>query len=243
LLEAWLKRFFVGSQDLVTVDYDMWLLNFESLVKSIEEAGLEFTTDYQYAALADELRANAASFAAFKNHDEQEALRNLLTDDDGKPRSWNEFKKAAQPITEKYNKTWLKTEYDQAVASSQMAVKWEGFAANADIYPNLEYRAVGDSKTRPEHAKLDGTILPISDKFWNKYYPPNGWGCRCSVTQTDKEPTKEPEADKPDKGFDFNPGKDKKLFADDNGYQDKVNKKESKKIEKQANEYLDKYLK
>lgn len=239
-LEAWLKRFFTGVNG---IDYDMWLLNFESLVKSIEEAGIEFTTDYQYAALATELRTNAASFAAFKNHNEQSALRDLLNDDKGKPRSWNEFKKAAQPLTEQYNKLWLETEYDQAVASSQMAIKWEGFKENADIYPNLEYRAVGDKKTRPEHAKLDGTILPIDHKFWNSNYPPNGWKCRCSATQTDKAATKEPENDKPDKGFDFNPGKDKKLFSDNNGYQADVEKKEAEKVSKQGNKYLDIYLK
>ena len=33
-----------------------------------------------------------------------------------------------------------------------MAVKWEGFKENADIYPNLKYVAVGDKDTRPDHA-------------------------------------------------------------------------------------------
>jgi hypothetical protein len=31
---------------------------------------------------------------------------------------------------------------------------------------------------------MDGIIKPVDDPFWKKYYPPNGWRCRCGVTQT-----------------------------------------------------------
>jgi hypothetical protein len=99
-----------------------------------------------------------------------------------------------------------------------MAKKWQGFQENADIYPNLQYRAVMDRQTRPEHARWNGVILPINDPFWATHYPPNGWNCRCSVTQTDKA-VKSPEEDLPaDPGFRNNPGMTGKLFSDDNAY-------------------------
>ena len=210
----------------------------------IEDAGLSFDASYQYQSLAEELRVNAASFAAFKNHTEQNTLRDLLVDSTGKPRSWSEFKKEALPITQEYNTTWLQTEYDQSVASAQMAEKWAGFSENADIYPNLEYRAVMDGQTRPEHAALDGIILPIDDPFWDTNYPPNGWGCRCSVTQTAKEvDNKKISSDfNPAKGFDFNPGKDQKLFSDSNGYRADLAKTVIKDINKQSNSLLNQYL-
>ena len=37
-----------------------------------------------------------------------------------------------------------------------------------------------DDKVRPEHAVLNRVTLPITDKFREEFYPPNGWGCRCT---------------------------------------------------------------
>lgn len=34
---------------------------------------------------------------------------------------------------------------------------------------------------RPEHKKLNGLTLPANHPFWQRYYPPNGWGCQCYV--------------------------------------------------------------
>lgn len=34
---------------------------------------------------------------------------------------------------------------------------------------------------RPAHLALDKKILPADDPFWQTWYPPNGYGCKCSV--------------------------------------------------------------
>lgn len=34
---------------------------------------------------------------------------------------------------------------------------------------------------RPQHLAWNGMILSADDPFWNTHYPPNGWGCKCSV--------------------------------------------------------------
>jgi len=181
------------------------------------------------------LRENAAAFAAFKNHAEQADLFKLLTDESGKPRGWNEFRKLAAPITGQYNRNWLKAEYNQAVATSQMAKKWESFRENADLYPNLMYRTAGDKNVRASHAILDGVIRPIKDPFWKTNFPPNGWNCRCNVVQTGRKATAGnlvPEF-KPDPGFDFNPGMEGKLFSEKAGYF-KSGKASGKEIVKQV---------
>ena len=61
-----------------------------------------------------------------------------------------------------------------------MAGKWEQTEQDGDRY-NLQYRTQRDKKVRPEHAALDRVTLPMSDTFWQEYYPPNGWNCRCYV--------------------------------------------------------------
>lgn len=47
--------------------------------------------------------------------------------------------------------------------------------------PYLRYVAVMDKRTRPQHEAWHGTILPIGHEFWATHFPPNGWGCRCTV--------------------------------------------------------------
>ena len=47
--------------------------------------------------------------------------------------------------------------------------------------PYLQYLTAGDTRVRPEHEAWDQTVLLIDDPWWNSHYPPNGWGCRCTV--------------------------------------------------------------
>ena len=110
-----------------------------------------------------------------------------------------------------------------------MAAKWEQFVEDGDRY-NLQYRTANDGKVRPEHAALDGVTLPMSDPFWETYYPPNGWNCRCTVAQVRKQKypaTEHSEAmsrgeealQRDTKGiFRFNSGKQGKTMPDYNPY-------------------------
>lgn len=235
LLNRFLKRLYDGQKE---IDREVWQHNFDSLTEAVEKGfKIDFNnTARQDAALAYQLRDNGKVFAAFKNHKEVNELIGLLTDTEGKIKPWNVFKREALEITETYNVTWLETEYNQAVSSAEMAAKWEGFAENADIYPMLEYRAVMDERTRHDHAILDGTVLPIDHPFWDDHYPPNDWGCRCNVVQTDKAERQPPEEMKPDKSFCQNPGKSGKLFADTNPYTEGLPKDQRQEIEKWVND-------
>lgn len=47
--------------------------------------------------------------------------------------------------------------------------------------PYWQYSAVNDRRTRPTHAALNGQVYPADHEFWQKWYPPNGYRCRCGV--------------------------------------------------------------
>ena len=161
-------------------------------------------------------------------HELNEAFPSLL-DENGNKKTFERFLNDVRKIDETYNSNYLRAEYNFVQASAEMAAKWEKFMEDGDHY-YLQYRTQHDDKVRPEHASLDRVTLPPSDSFWESYYPPNGWNCRCTVVQILKrkyEPTPHDEAmslgeealqtDK--KGiFRFNSGKEQKTFPDYNPY-------------------------
>lgn len=161
-------------------------------------------------------------------HELNEAFPSLL-DENGNRKPFEQFLNDVQKIHATYNEHYLRAEYNFVQASATMAEKWEEFQQDADRY-YLQYRTAGDNKVRPEHADMHGITLPMDDPFWEEFYPPNGWNCRCTVVQVRKSkhpPTDHDEAialgelatGKDTKGiFRFNPGKEQKTFPDYNPY-------------------------
>ena len=88
-------------------------------------------------------------------------------------------------IDKTYNSNYLRAEYNFVAGSAEMLRGGESFMEDGDRY-NLQYRTQRDDKVRPEHAALDRVTLPPTDSFWEEFYPPNGWNCRCTVTQVRK---------------------------------------------------------
>lgn len=128
------------------------------------------------------LENNGFIFSGFKTFHALREVGLSLLDDQGNVKPFEDFRKDVQQINQNYNVNWLNAEYKHALGSSLMAVKWNDLRQDTDRY-FLQYRTAQDSRVRPDHAALDGITLPADDPFWSKYYPPNGWGCRCQAVQ------------------------------------------------------------
>jgi SPP1 gp7 family putative phage head morphogenesis protein len=174
------------------------------------------------------LTENLHWFSANKNWQLLVDLNAQLKNADGLLREWADFKLEALKLNRQYNTVWLRTEYNAAVASSQVAAKWVDIEANGeDIY--VRFDTAGDRRVRPAHAVLDGVTLPGDDPFWLKYSPPLSWSCRCTITvvlrskakPTDMKGRKLPPVDK---GFKTNVGKSGQVFDESHPYFQNVTK-------------------
>lgn len=77
----------------------------------------------------------------------------------------------------------LKTIYDANLRSARAAGQWERIERTKAAFPFLEYRLGPSENHRPHHAAKAGLILPVDSPFWDEWFPPNGWGCKCWVQQ------------------------------------------------------------
>lgn len=75
----------------------------------------------------------------------------------------------------------LKTIYHTNRRTAVMTAKYEQMKQASDTHPYWQYSAILDRRTRPSHSAKHGIIYRHDDPFWSHSYPPNGFGCRCTV--------------------------------------------------------------
>lgn len=193
----------------------------EALYKGFGGTPADFSgTDF---ALLEELRTNIYMFSAAKSYTELKAMTGLLMDGD-KVRSFSDFKKVCKHTFDIYNVDYLQSEYNTALASGDMAIKWDSIQRDKAILPILRYQTTGGDVCdicKP----LDGVTLPIDHSFWKTRYVPNHFNCFCLVTQheADEYPiTKDIPQMSPlqQETFKMNVGIDKYVFSPEHPYFD-----------------------
>lgn len=136
------------------------------------------TPDYE---MLRRLKNDVFHFSAAKNYQQLKDTSRALINEDGKLRTWTEFRNKAFEINQQQVTTWLKAEQELAIASGQMAATWTRAIEKADTLPLLKFDAILDGHTTPICTSLNNVIKPIDDNFWDIYYPPNHFGCRSDV--------------------------------------------------------------
>jgi SPP1 gp7 family putative phage head morphogenesis protein len=173
----------------------------EEAIAYFERKGLKVSWDWQEVWR----HANAQSFTVAKvtRLDVLSDIYNALDEDLKKGGSFPAFLDKLQPLliskgwwgkreqtnrqtgevrTVTYGTPWrLETIYETNLQTAYMAGRYQGMMAAKQYAPWWEYAATMDNRTRPQHAALNGMVFRYDDPFWQTWYPPNGFRCRCRV--------------------------------------------------------------
>lgn len=177
------KKNSIKAEDLDSKPANELTTEINKVLQEAVKKGIEYEVPQ---TLLDHIHKNVYVFSGAKTYAELRELSNLLVDNKGELKSFSKFYKETRAIHNDYNKNYLESEYLFAQQSAIMASKWADIENDGDRY-NLQYRTANDDKVRKTHQLLHNITLPPSDTFWNKYFPPNGWRCRCNVVQVRKK--------------------------------------------------------
>lgn len=188
----------------------------------------------QFWRLANEVKANAFTAASVAGLDMLNDLWRLLEESLSEGLTMGQFQERAQTVFK--DKGWeglspyrLDNIFRTNIQTAFNVGRYKQMSDPDTLQnrPYWMYDAVNDKRTRPTHAALDGTVRRADDPFWDTWYPPNGYRCRCAVRNLSERDVQRrgltvdtgPPPDMveppgqlarpliPDPGFDYNPGK------------------------------------
>lgn len=107
----------------------------------------------------------------------------------------------------------LQTVFRTNTQAAYQAGHYQQMRQVRDTRPFWQYLTVGDDRVRLAHLELHGIVRRADDPFWLKWYPPNGFNCRCTVVSLSMEEMEEedlrietrPWPELPDEGFRTSP--------------------------------------
>ena len=188
MLEGFLRKIYDGFDTSKEIEPSAW----REVLRIINSAAVQGFTESNYPPTHDEsflksIRHSNEVFSAFKVHAMATKMAERLIGEDGKLRSYEEWRKAVAPIASHHVGSWLRTEYDTAVIRAHQAADWREFEHNKDIFPNLEWMPTTSPSPEAGHAAFWGkpVILPVDDPFWQEHRPGDRWNCKCSLEPTD----------------------------------------------------------
>jgi len=138
----------------------------------------------EFGGLAGRARARAFAVSGVSRTDLLGEIHAAMLRAMEQGRTIADFRKEAGPLLEQAavtSRARLDTIYRTNVQSAYMAGRYAQMGRAAQARPWWRYSAVNDSRTRPSHAALNGLVRRHDDPFWDSFYPPNGFRCRCSV--------------------------------------------------------------
>jgi SPP1 gp7 family putative phage head morphogenesis protein len=178
-IEALIAGIYSGSINTYNLPVNLYAEYVDKFSRGVDEVFGNVLNEEE-KALRAQLYENLQLFSGAKTFQEIKDFESFLTEN-GQTVEFSVFREKVLERYKLYNQTWLSTEYLFTVESARAGKHWVGIWANKELFPMLEYVTVGDSLVRESHKVLDGVIRPVTDAFWNSYYPPWSWRCRCTT--------------------------------------------------------------
>ncbi len=228
-LDKLMKDVFEGAVNPASLPVDLYEATLMTLSSGVARGFGKGNLTNEMSDLLGHFDHNVGVFSAAKTHQQvADMTRALIDPETGLKRSFSSFKSHAGEIFDQYNTNWLRTEYRTAFNQGLGARQWHEMQKGKEDLPVLRYETSGDERVRKEHVSLDNIVRHIDDPFWRQWFPPNGWNCRCDVTQHelgDVEFTNDDVLaglDAPSKLFNGNPALDKVIFDPTHPYMSRV---------------------
>ncbi|WP_165006221.1 phage minor head protein [Neisseria yangbaofengii] len=156
--------------------YDVWLYQHSLAFTVAKMMDADMLAEVKQAI--EQALQNGTSFADFKKRLKPYLMakgwwgEQIMTD------PLDEVQKLVQLGSTRRLKTIFNTNMQTAFAAGQ----WQRIQANKAALPYLRYNASAAGTPRDSHKRYYGLILPVDHEIWNVIFPPNGYGCKCSVS-------------------------------------------------------------
>lgn len=136
----------------------------------------------EFEDMTAEARARAFTAAGLHRLDQVSLVHKAIEGSIAAGRPMEEFKREmGKKLDGRLSAYRLETVYRTNVQSAYHAGRYSQMMRASETMPWWRYVAVDDSSTRPSHKALNGLVRRYDDPFWDDFYPPNGFRCRCTV--------------------------------------------------------------
>lgn len=176
-----------------------------------------------FDTLTDAARAKSFTIAAGVTEQIRTSIQDILTRALSEGVTLREFQALAAEVLDRAGVSarapwYWETVYRTNLQQSYQVGRWRQMTDPSvqSRRPFLRYTSARLPTSRPSHVEKHGVILPTDDPFWDRWAPPNGYNCYCSLHSVSQAaidrngwtvgPPREIKYPNPDTGFAFNAG-------------------------------------
>lgn len=148
-------------------------------------------SDEYYNRMSGIQRRQAVSIAGLGEIEQIKYVLDQVNKSLAEGKDFDEFKRSVKLKDIELPEYRLKTIFQTNVQQAYSHGRWLEQQRNKQDKPYLRYVAVNDSRTRPAHRALHGTVRHIDDPFWQSHTPPCDFNCRCIAVALSEEEARE----------------------------------------------------